>query len=323
VSPNPRVSIVIVNFCTRRLLRDCLACVRDEGSSGLEVIVVDNHSVDGSGEMVRTEFPGVQLIENTENLGFAKANNQAIRRAKGGYVLLLNSDTVVRPGALRAMADFLDARPEAGGVTCRLLNPDGSLQACVSRRPGPVMLLFRLSGLSRLVRGDRVRRALRRYLGWLLGSTVRSYLDPYIAGEFPVEVENISGACLMLRREAIDQVGLLEESFFMYFEDMDYCLRLRRAGWKLYYLPQGEIVHFVGASSGGRMRNFSVHSYRSLFTMCRRHFPPRTLAFVRLLVLLSSSLRWLWNLIAGSVTSSPACRRNREDLRNVIRLCLE
>lgn len=317
------LSIIVVNYRARDFLRACLASVCVLLPADAELIVIDNHSGDGSAEMVSGEFPQARLMANAENLGFAKANNQGIREARGKYVLLLNSDTVVRPGALQTMSSFLEAHPEAGGVTCRLLNSNGSVQACVSRHPGPVMLLFRLSGFSHLVRGDRTRRWLRRYLGWLLGSTVRSYLDPYVAGDSPFEVENISGACFMLRRKAIDEVGLLEESFFMYFEDMDYCLRLRHAGWKLYYLPQGEIVHFVGRSSGGRMRDFSVHSYRSLFTMYRRHCTARTVLVVRCLVLALISLRWLWNFLAGSVTHSPVCKRNREDLQNVIRLCLE
>jgi GT2 family glycosyltransferase len=319
----PDLSVLIVNFNTRKLLEQCLRSLAQDKTVEAEVIVVDNASCDGSAGMVREEFPYVCLLENQENEGFARANNRAIKRARGRFMLLLNSDTLVRPGALRAMADFLDANSAAGGVTCRLLNPDGSLQACVSRRPGALMLLLRLSGLSRLVCGDPPRRAIRRYLGWALGATVRSYLDPYVARNAALEVENISAACLMVRRAAIEQVGLLDESYFMYFEDMDYCLRLRAAGWKLFYLPWGEIVHFVGQSSGGRMRNFSIHSYQSLFRMYRKHFPARTAAGVRYLVLILLSLQWLWNLVAGSVSDSAECKRNRQDLQSVMRLCLE
>ncbi len=317
------VSVIIVNYCTRELLRDCLASLRSEGGAGIEVIVVDNGSRDDSAAMVREEFPEVRLIENSENLGFAKANNQGIRQAHGKYLLLLNSDTVVRPGALQTMAEFMDTHPIAGGVTCRLLNADGSIQACVSKKPSPMLLFFRLSGLSGLLRSDRLRRHLSRHFGFLLGGTLRSYLEPYAAGCAPVEVENISGACLMLRGKAVEQVGLLDEAFFMYFEDMDYCLRLRNAGWKLYYVPAGEIVHLVGQSSGGRMRNYSVYSYRSLFCFFRKHYPSRTLFAVRVLVFLASSVQWLWNLTFGSFRNRPVRRRNRFDLEQVIRLCLE
>lgn len=318
----PDLSVIIVNFNTRALLQDCLRSIAQDATAQAEVMVVDNASSDGSAGMVRSEFPWVWLQENQENAGFAKANNAAIPQARGKYVLLLNSDTVVRPGAFRVMADFLATHPQTGGVTCRLLNADGTVQACTSGTPGPMLLFFRLSGLSQVFYNQRLRSLVRRYGGLFLGSTIRSYLEPYVS-QSATEVENISGACLMLRREAIDQVGLLDESFFMYFEDMDYCLRLRNAGWKLHYLPQGEIVHLVGRSSGGRMLHYSVHAYRALFAMYRRHFSARALVIVRFLVLTLSSLRWFWNLVLGSVTSSSIYKRNRQDLQCVIRLCLE
>jgi GT2 family glycosyltransferase len=319
----PAISIVVVSYNTRELLRNCLASILTDGEREVEVIVLDNHSLDGSADLVRSEFPGVRLIENSENVGFAKANNQGICEAHGKYVLLLNSDTVVRPGALRAMADFLDGHPGAGGVACRLLNADGTIQASISRRPGPVLLFFRLSRLSHFFRGDGLRRFLRRYLGWLLGATLRGYLDPYTDRSAPFEVENISGACLMLRREAIGQVGLLDENFFMYFEDMDYCLRLRAAGWKLYYVPCVEIVHLGGQSSGGRMRDYSVHSYRSLFYFYRKHYSLWARFFVRFAVLLVNAIRWTRSTIRAWVSGAPADRRNQDALKEVIRVCLK
>ncbi len=317
------ISVIIVNYCTRELLRDCLASLRASRDPAVEIIVVDNHSTDASVEMVRAEFSEFRLITNSENLGFAQGNNTGIWQARGKYILLLNSDTLVRPGALQAMTRFLDSHPTAGGVTCRLLNGDGTIQACVSRRPGPMLLFFRLSGLSHLFGSDRARRFVRRYLGWLLGATVRSYLDPYAASESPLEVENISGACLMLRREAVEQVGLLDESFFMYFEDMDYCIRLRKAGWKLFYVPTGEIVHLVGQSSGGRMRDYSVSSYQSLFYFYRKHHSFWKVLAVRILVFFASSIRWAWSLAHELSADSSAYRRNRLDLQQVIRLCFD
>jgi GT2 family glycosyltransferase len=318
-----RLSVIIVNFNTQALLKNCLASIRQSGERDLELIVVDNHSTDGSVDMVCNDFPEVRLTQNSNNLGFAKANNQGMNQARGKYILLLNSDTVVRPGAFQAMTDFLEEHSGAGAVTCRLLNEDGSTQASVSKRPSPLSLLFRILGLSRLFQADRTRSFLRKYFGFLLGSTVRSYLDPYIVKDSPVEVEAISGACLMLRRDAIDQVGLLDENFFMYLEDMDYCIRIQDAGWRLYYIPTGEIVHLVGQSSGGRMRNYSSLSYRSLFYFYRKHHSSLTLLIVRILVLASTSIRWLWSLVSGLFSSSSLSRRNRLDLAEVIRLCFE
>lgn len=314
-----KLSIIVVNFNTRALLGDCLASLRGQDNVEAEVLVIDNHSSDGSPDLVRREYHEVRLIENPENLGFSKANNIGLRAAAGGYILLLNSDTVVRPNALRAMVEFMDAHPEAGAVTCRLLNADGTLQACVSRRPGPHMLFLRLFGFSRLVSGERARHFLARCLGSLLGSTIRSYLAPYQADQLPVEVENISGACLMLRRQAVEQVGLLDERFFMYFEDMDYCIRLRKAGWKLFYVPTGEIVHLVGRSSGGRMRDYSLHSYQSLFYFYKKHYPGYDLFLVRAIVFIASCARWLHFRIKIWFSELPAYRQHLQDLEKVIR----
>jgi len=243
-----RVSIVIVSYNTRGLLRDCLNSLMSTEGRICEVIVVDNCSTDGSADMMASEFPDIRLIRNAQNCGFAKATNQGMKVAKGNYILLLNSDTIVHPNALEAMAAFMHANALVGGVACKLLNDDGTIQASVSRRPGAMLLLFRLLGVSRLISGDRARRWLARYAGFLLGQTIRSYLAPYVANGMPVEVENVSAACLMLRKHAVNQVGFLDERFFMYLEDVDYCLRLRQAGWKLYYLPNGEIVHISGRS---------------------------------------------------------------------------
>ncbi|HEV3041609.1 MAG TPA: glycosyltransferase family 2 protein [Candidatus Angelobacter sp.] len=317
------LSIIIVNYNTCGMLRDCLASLRATEGSRCELIVVDNASIDGSAEMVEREFPEVVLVRNRQNAGFAKANNQGMKLAKRKYLLLLNSDTVVRAGALEAMADYIDSHAEAGAVTCKLLNVDGTIQASISNRPGPVLLFFRLLGVSRLISGDQLRRWLLRTCGFVLGKTIRSYLTPYSVHTGPMETENISGACMMLRREAMEQVGLLDETFFMYFEDMDYCVRLQNAGWKMYYLPQGEIIHLGGGSSGGRMRNYSVHSYRALFHFYRKHFSSAMVVAVRSMVVTTSSIRWVWNWIRSKFSRQLVYRQNEMDLKQVIRVCFE
>jgi GT2 family glycosyltransferase len=317
------VSIIIVNYNTLGLLRDCLSSVMQTEGRVCEVIVVDNASADGSAGMVEKEFPDVSLVRNSQNVGFAKANNQGIRLAKGKYTLLLNSDTIVRPGALGIMSAFLDSNAAVGGVACKLLNQDGTIQASVGNRPGPMLLLFRVLGVSRLISSDRSRRWLAHSFGFLLGRTVRSYLTPYAIDRSPVEVESTSAACLMLRKEAVEQVGFLDERFFMYLEDMDYCIRLRQAGWKLYYLPGGEVVHLGGGSSGGRMRNYSVHSYRALFYFYRKHFSYSTAIAARAMVVTALSLRWMWNWAGCRFSKRPVYRQNEMDLKRVIRVCFE
>ncbi len=317
------LSVIIVNYNTRALLQDCLQSLMNTEGRNCEIIVVDNASADGSAEMVASNFPGAVLLRNQQNAGFSAANNQGMKRARGKYLLLLNSDTVVRAGALGVMVDFLRSNPAAGAVTCKLLNTDGTIQASISNRPGPVLLFFRLLGVSRVISGDLARRWLSRTCGFFLGKTIRSYLTPYAANNDPVEIENISGACMMLRREAMDQIGPLDESFFMYFEDMDYCVRLQNAGWKMYYLPQGEIVHLGGGSSGGRMRNYSVHSYRALFHFYRKHFSRAMVVAVRSMVVTASSIRWAWNWLRSKFSQRPVYRQNEMDLKQVIRVCFE
>jgi GT2 family glycosyltransferase len=317
------VSIVVVNYNTLGLLRDCLNSVMQAEGRACQIIVVDNASADGSADMVEKEFPEVFLVRNSQNVGFAKANNQGITFAKGKYILLLNSDTIVRSGAIRIMSEFLDSDSSVGGVSCKLLNEDGTIQASVGNRPGPMLLLFRLLGVSRLISDDRTRQWLARSFGFLLGRTVRSYLTPYAVDHSPVEVESISAACLMLRKEVVEQVGVLDERFFMYLEDMDYCIRLRQAGWKLYYLPHCEILHLAGASSGGRMRNYSVHSYRALFYFYRKHFSYSVEVAARTMVATTLSLRWVWNWAGCRFSKRPAYCQNEMDLKRVIRICFE
>jgi GT2 family glycosyltransferase len=311
------LSIVIVNYNTRGLLRDCLQSLRHNGAAEWETIVVDNHSLDDSVALVRSEFPGVHIIPNSDNVGFSKANNHGIQAARGDYILLLNSDTVVLPGTLQTMTGFMAAHPEAGAVGCRLRSPDGSIQASAGRdsRLGITPLFFRLSGLSAMVRGNRSRSFVRRQLGFALSPAMRACLDAYTAGDSPLQVETLSGACLLLRRKAIAEVGLLDENFFMYLEDLDYCIRLRRAGWRLYYLPGAELLHLVGKSSGGRMRASGVQSYESLFYFYRKHYPARTQVAARLLVLSAFCCRWVWSRIRNTD------RENRSEIGQVIALC--
>jgi GT2 family glycosyltransferase len=316
------VSIIIVSYNTMHLLRDCLNSIAQSEACACERIVVDNGSNDGSADMVEREFPGVLIIRNAQNVGFAKANNQGISAANGKYFLLLNSDTIVRSGAIAAMSKFLDREAAAGGVACRLLNGDGTIQPSISNRPGPVFLLFRQLGLARLVTSDRSRRWLASSLGLLLGRTVRTYLTPYVADRAPVEVECISAACLMLRKAAVDQVGALDEQFFMYLEDMDYCLRLKQAGWKLYYIPGGDVVHFAGQSSGGRMRNYSPQSYHALFQFYRKHYSMAAAVEARAMVVTVSAVLWAWNWFAGRFSHRAIYQQNEKDLKQIIRVCL-
>ncbi len=226
------LSIIIVNWNTREMLRDCLQSVFDHlGTLEAEVWVVDNASLDGSAEMVATVFPQVRLIRNAENRGFAAANNQALTRAEGRHVLLLNSDTLVLGEVLSASVAYLDATPKLGAMGCRVLNRDRSLQITCSRFPSLLNLGLQTLGLNRLPGAFFDRYQMTRW-------------DRQEARE----VDVISGCYLMLRRDVLCHVGLLDESFFFYGEETDWCRRIKRAGYALMLAPVGDIIHFGGGS---------------------------------------------------------------------------
>jgi O-antigen biosynthesis protein len=230
------LSVIIVSYNVSSFLDQALATLR-ESASGIshEVFVVDNASTDDSVEMVRRKHPGVKLIANRENRGFAAANNQALRLAAGRYILLLNPDTVLRSDTLRVMIGFLDDHPESGCAGCKVINPDGSLQlACRRGFPTPGVAFFKMIGLSGLFPKSRT-----------FGAYNLTYLDPDAVSE----VDAVSGSFMMLRKEALDRAGLLDEAFFMYGEDLDLCYRIKLAGWKIHYVPLTEIIHFKGESA--------------------------------------------------------------------------
>jgi N-acetylglucosaminyl-diphospho-decaprenol L-rhamnosyltransferase len=239
------LSIILVSWNTRDLLACCLDSDQRQAPGGAyEVWVIDNASTDGSAAMVRERFPWVRLIENRENAGFAKANNQGIRQAGGRYVVLLNSDTEVRPGALAALVDFMQAHPRAGAAGARLLNPNGSLQPSCHPMLTPGREFWRLLFLERLW-----RRATYPMHRWETDS--------------PRRVEAIKGACLVLRREALDQVGLLDEGYFVYTEEVDLCYRLAQAGWELWWVPRAEVVHHEAQSTRQAAEAMYLQLYRS------------------------------------------------------------
>lgn len=219
------LSIVVVNWNTRDLLAACLASIQSHPPAcAFEVWVVDNSSADGSAAMIRERYGDVRVIENQENVGFARANNQAICASAAKFVLLLNSDTVVNPGALTELVRFMQEHPGAGVAGAQLLNRDGSLQRSVQRFPTCISELMTVSGLFH-------QRTARTY-------------------EVPTQVEAVVGASMMVRRTAFEEVGLLDERYFMYTEEVDWCHRIHNAGWDVYIVPSARIVHVDGGSSG-------------------------------------------------------------------------
>ena len=252
------LSVIIVNYNVKFYLEQCLESVR-RASKGLQVeaFVVDNLSTDGSVAYLRERFPEVTFIENRENVGFARANNQAIRQSKGRYVLLLNPDTFVGEDTLVRMVKFMEAHPEAGGAGAYMLNADGTF-APESRRglPTPFVAFCKMSGLTKLFPKSR-----------LLGRYYMGYLD---ANEVN-EIEAISGACMMLRREALDKVGLLDEDFFMYGEDIDLSYRVLKGGYKNYFIPT-RMLHYKGESTAKNSYRYAYTFYQAMRLFFRKHY---------------------------------------------------
>lgn len=262
----PDLSIIIVNWNVRDLLRRCLHSILANVPGGqLEIIVVDNGSTDGSAEMVRTEFPLVRLIANPDNRGFPAANNQGLEVARGRYVLLLNPDTEVVGDALATMAAFADAHPDVGILGPQLLNPDGSVQSSRRRFPTLLTALFEST--------------------WLQPYAPRRLLEHYYVLDCPddevQDVDWVTGAALMARREAVKQVGPLDEGFFMYSEELDWCRRFREAGWRVVYLPTARIVHYVGKSSEQVLPARHIHFQTSKVRYFRKYHGPLAAGVLR------------------------------------------
>lgn len=252
----PDLSILVVNWNVRDLLRRCLQSIlANLPACQLEIIVVDNGSTDGSVEMVRTEFPQVHLIANPDNRGFPVANNQGLAVARGRYVLLLNPDTEVVGNALETMVAFADAHPDVGVVGPMLLNPDGTVQSSRRRFPTLLTAVFESTWLQPYA----PRRLLARY---------------YVLDRPDDEVQDVdwvTGAALMARREAIEQVGPLDEGFFMYSEELDWCRRFREAGWRVVYLPTARVIHYGGKSSEQVLPARHIHFQRSKIRYFRKY----------------------------------------------------
>ncbi len=274
------LSILIASRNTRDLLRGCLASIRTAGAGTVaEVIVVDNGSTDGSPEMVASAFPEVELVRNSRNVGFAGANNRALAMATGRHILLLNSDTVLLPDTLEPMVHYLDAHPDVGVVGCRLERPDGELdRACKRSLPTPGNSLFRFLGLDRLFPKSRV-----------FGNYNLTWLEP--GGTF--EVDAVVGAFMMVRREVVDGVGGLDERFFMFGEDLDWCLRIRNARWKVVYFGERRAIHVKGASAALEPVRMNWHFHRSMVLFHRKHLVNRYPFFVNWLVYLGIGCRFV------------------------------
>ena len=252
-----KISVVIVNYNVKYYVGQCIDSVR-RALQGIdsEIIVVDNHSRDGSVDYL-SKIEGVRIIESGHNLGFSKANNIAIRQSTAEYVLMLNPDTIVAEDAIRMIIDFADSHPQAGGIGVRMHN-DWGTTARESRRglPSPMTSFYKIIGLSK--RLPQHRKYGRYYMGWL----------PW---DSPSRIEVVSGACFLVRRKALDEVGLMDEDYFMYGEDIDLSYRLLKGGWENWFVP-ADIIHYKGESTQKTSFNYVHVFYNAMLIFMRKHY---------------------------------------------------
>jgi len=257
----PTLSICIVNWNTRDFLRDCLRSIGETAADlDPEVIVVDNASGDDSAEMVGSEFPEVQLVANEDNAGYARGNNQALERATGHFKLLLNPDIVVPEGALQGLLAAAERHPQAGGIAPKLVRPDGSLQLSCRVFPNPRVVLYETLRLSRLF--PRSRRFGTYRMGWWGYDEERPVDQP-------------AASALLLRSAALEEVGLFDEGFPIFFNDVDLCRRLWDAGWEVWFTPNTSMIHYGGASTRQVRPEMVAESHRGLLRYYEKHYRGR------------------------------------------------
>jgi GT2 family glycosyltransferase len=275
------VSVIIVNWNTKRLLLECLSSVfKTINKLSFETWLVDNASSDGSVEAVKQNYPDVKIIQNKKNLGFAAANNIALERMCGQYALLLNTDTILTNGAVEDLFDFVE-KNQGAGMTCgQLLNQDGSKQNSIANFPGIHSLLCNESLLQILFpkKFPGKRKEYRK----------------------PVEVDSCIGACLMVRKKAMDKVGLLDKRYFFFFEETDWAYRMKQAGWKIYFVPSAKIFHIQGQTVGHKASS-RIMFYRSRYIYFKK-WHPRSYLFIRLIIFVRLLINAILSLMGVVVT---------------------
>jgi GT2 family glycosyltransferase len=256
------ISVITVNWNTRDLLLNCIRSVYETTQGiGVEIWVVDNGSSDGSVHEAQAAFPDIQVIGNPENKGFAKANNQALARMKGRYALLLNTDAVPAGGAVQELIRFMDTHRDAAVCGVQLLNPDGSRQNSIAKIPTLATEFLNKSMLRRLF--------------------PKKYPGKELDIPEPVEVESVIGACMIVRKEAIDEVGPLDESYFFFFEETDWCLRMRKSGWKVFHNPKARAYHLQGQTARKVNVLARIEYWRSRYIFFRKHYGSLTVATLK------------------------------------------
>ena len=284
---NVHLSVIIVSYNTKELLENCLKSIFDNRLSGMEVIVVDNNSSDGTPDMVQAKFTEAELLSNPENIGFAAAVNQGIKISSGKYILLLNPDTVVKGECLTNCIDYMESNENTGILGCRILNPDSTIQPSVRDFHGFWNCVFESLFLTKIFKKAKL---FGKYHG-----TCYDYNKE-------MDANVLLGAFLFIRKELIDQVGLLDERFFIYSEETDLCYRAKKAGWKNVFYPGAEIIHIHGGSTSNIKTRAFLHLHNSLNQYLRKHKGFFVSLLCRFILFIGVTLRSIAWLIFSTVT---------------------
>jgi len=287
-----KLSILIPTYNAHEWIQGCLDSIRlHHPSTAYEIIVVDDRSSDDTVEIVRRIYPDVQVFANETNVGFGKTVNVGLRAARGDYILVLNNDTWMHEGALDALIGYLDAHPDTGIVGPRVLNSDGSLQQqCRRRIPTPSAALLYFSGVAKLFPKNP------RIAGYLMTATDEHQTT---------EVDAVSGACLMVRREVVDRIHGFDPEYYLYGEDMDFCWRAKLAGWKVVYFPGAAITHFGGQGGTGKKKIYAtIEWHRAMWIFYRKHRAPKVSLPERALVYSGIAIKGALAVVVNSLRRS-------------------
>ena len=306
VTGPPEVSVVIVNWNAKDLLRQCLLSIREQTRLACEVLVVDNASADGSADMIRHDWPTVKLIANSVNRGFAAANNQALVIAQGRYVVLLNPDTIIVDGAIDKMVDWCDERPDVGCAGCQVMMSDTEIQKTCFADHSPFTLVLAETGLARVFSRSSI-----------LGRPAYSWWDR----RSEMDVDVVSGMFMLIPRSVLDKVGLLDESFFVYAEEADLCRRIRQAGFRCVFTPIVRIMHLDGGGKSADQVSVKMHVQlqKSLLVYIDKHYGRAGRAAAKTTLMASKSMRYVLLRCLSVVSRSPVLQqRIRQERASVL-----
>jgi len=319
---NKELTIIIVNYKAKKVLKDCLkSLIENYSDRNFQIIVVDNPS-DESIEGLENEFPTITFIYNTNNNGFAAGNNLGIDEALGKYILLLNPDTVVNKNSFSNMISILELNENIGVVGCKIFNKEGEVEHSTHSFPSLIKEFMHANEFlkSFIQYNSSLGRLFSRFI------KVRAF-DSYWNHDSEKDVDHVTGACMMIKRKVIDEVGLLDEAFFLYTEEVEWSFRIKKAGYRIVFNPNSDIIHLFGFSTNQNVQRQTINAllverYRGMFYFFKKHYGVIKLFFLRLIVLQGFTFRLLWNfLLSGSISKDKSVlKRERKFLTQILAL---